>query len=47
MTQPRIPGLDPAIQERAGLSDKQAQVLGLSHALGMATVISTPNRPVD
>jgi hypothetical protein len=29
VTQPRIPGLDPAIQERACLTDAQARALAL------------------
>jgi hypothetical protein len=29
VSQPRVPGLDPVIQERAGLTDKQAQLLPL------------------
>jgi hypothetical protein len=29
VTQPRVPGLDPAIQERAALTDAQATALSL------------------
>jgi hypothetical protein len=29
VTQPRVPGLDPAIQARAGLTDKEAEALAL------------------